>query len=77
MKRMFILSFSLFSQKIFACPLCHTETGVQVNRGIFDENFLLNLSYSVLPFLVLAGLVSGVHFGFIRLKRIEEKKRHD
>ena len=43
-----------------ACPLCETETCAKVRAGIFGSN----LSLTLLPFPVLAGLVLLVHYGF-------------
>ena len=47
----------------FACPVCHTETGVEVRAGIFDEQFAKNVALTLIPFPVLVGVVAVIHFG--------------
>ena len=46
-----------------ACPVCHTETGVEVRAGIFDEQFAKNVALTLIPFPVLVGIVAAIHFG--------------
>lgn len=52
---------------VFACPVCHTETGQQVRAGIFDENFGRNIALTLLPFPFLFAIVAVIHFGWGRL----------
>lgn len=47
-----------------ACPICNTETGVQVRQSIFGENFLRHAAWTLAPVPVLLGAVALVHFGF-------------
>ncbi len=55
-----------------ACPVCNSETGEQVRAGLLDGNLALNLLAVVLPFVVLAGVTTVIHFGLPK-----PKFRHD
>jgi len=45
-----------------ACPYCDTETGRQVRAGIFNDEFLTNVTVTLLPLFLLAGIVVLIHF---------------
>jgi hypothetical protein len=42
-----LLNFSYLN----ACPICFTQSGELIRRGIFNSGFWLYLFYSTLPFL--------------------------
>jgi hypothetical protein len=43
-----------------ACPVCHTATGEQVRRGIFNDEILQNAAEIAAPFPLFAVAVLGV-----------------
>ena len=53
-----ILMYSI--QLAYACPLCHTETGEQVRRGILDQNFFYYFTATIAPFAIIAIIVSMI-----------------
>jgi uncharacterized membrane protein YqaE (UPF0057 family) len=44
---------TFLSSLSFGCPLCATLVGVQVREGIFNQQFLLNIFFVTLPFIIL------------------------
>lgn len=45
-----------------ACPYCETETGQQVQAGIFNDQFWSNVTLTLLPLFVLLGIVALIYF---------------
>lgn len=45
-----------------ACLYCETETGRQVQAGIFNDQFWSNLALTLLPLFVLLGIVALIYF---------------
>jgi hypothetical protein len=45
-----------------ACPYCETETGKQVQAGIFNDQFWSNVTLTLLPLFVLLGIVALIYF---------------
>jgi hypothetical protein len=45
-----------------ACPYCETETGRQVQAGIFNDQFWSNVTLTLLPLFVLLGIVALIYF---------------
>ena len=45
-----------------ACPYCETETGKQVRAGIFNDQFWSNVTLTLLPLVVLLGIVALIYF---------------
>ncbi|MFN3651283.1 MAG: hypothetical protein ACK47B_17040 [Armatimonadota bacterium] len=53
----------LFAAPAAACPVCATDTGIQVRQGIFDERFWRNALLLLLPFPVYLGLAVTLYHG--------------
>ena len=45
-----------------ACPFCESETGQQVKAGIFNDQFLMNVTLTLLPFPILLAIVALIYF---------------
>jgi len=62
MKRLLLFGLLLTAtaSPAIACPVCHTSTGVQVRRGIFNDDFAKNVLQTVAPFPVFALAIAGV-----------------
>ena len=45
-----------------ACPYCETETGKQVQAGIFNDQFWSNVTLTLLPLFILLGIVALIYF---------------
>jgi hypothetical protein len=45
-----------------ACPYCETETGKQVQAGIFNDQFWSNVMLTLLPLFILLGIVALIYF---------------
>lgn len=52
-----------------ACPVCNSEAGVQVWRGIFDGAFAATLVELFLPFPVLAACVAAAQWLLARAEQ--------
>jgi hypothetical protein len=63
MSILLICSFIAFVLPASSCPVCQTDTGAAVRRGIFNDDFGFNLFVTILPFLVFYGVVALVHSG--------------
>ena len=73
-----ILVFSVEPPSATACPLCESETGAQVQAGIFNEQFWMNVTLTLLPLLVLLGIVGFIYFDLSWLwKRPEAQSKDD
>ena len=59
---------ALFTASATACPVCNTDTGVQVRSGLVDANFATTLLAITLPFIILSGVAAAIHFGVPRSK---------
>jgi uncharacterized BrkB/YihY/UPF0761 family membrane protein len=46
-----------------ACPVCGSETGVQVRAAIFGNNFLRDAARTLAPAPLLVGAVAAIYFG--------------
>jgi hypothetical protein len=63
------LQFSIFLLWILlpvtgmACPVCNTETGVQVRQAIFGKNFIRYTACTLAPVPLLLGGVAAIYFG--------------
>jgi hypothetical protein len=49
-----------------ACPFCATPTGRQVQAGVFNDDFAVNLLLTLLPLFILLLVVLLIHFGLPR-----------
>jgi hypothetical protein len=61
---------------VWACTMCHTETGQQVRTGI-SVDFLTNFLVTLAPFPVLAVIVALIYFGplsFLHFRSNETSK---
>ena len=47
----------------YACPLCDSPQAVEVRAGLIDELTPTTLAALTVPFLIVAGVISVVHFG--------------
>ena len=52
-----------------ACPFCKSETGRQVQEGIFNDQFWGNVLLTALPFPILLAIVALIYFDFSVLWR--------
>jgi hypothetical protein len=71
-KQWMIFTMSLASflgrpQSAASCPFCESETGRQVRAGVFNDMFVLNVTFIALPLLVLLGIVALIHFDVFSL----------
>jgi hypothetical protein len=57
------LTTTLLSTPALACPVCGSETGQQVRAGLAGDGVGLALTATIVPFVVVAGIVAAVHFG--------------
>ncbi|MDX1962186.1 MAG: hypothetical protein SFX18_03470 [Pirellulales bacterium] len=55
------LTLLLYAANLGACPLCDSATGAHVRAELFGDNFWPHLLVTLLPFLVLAGIVLAIH----------------
>ncbi len=46
-----------------ACPLCDSSQAVDVRAGLVDDFTPTTLAAVVAPFVIVAGIISMVHFG--------------
>ena len=60
---LFVVFLSLTAAPTQACPVCDSETGKHVRRGLFNEDFGKNLLMTVLPFPILLGIVAVIYYG--------------
>ena len=67
----------LASTTVWACPFCHTATGVAIHAGIFDGPFLATALATAAPFPVLLGVVAAFHFGWHPAAWMRNRARHD
>ena len=56
-------SVSLVGAATYACPICDSETGVQVRASLLNEDFGANFLATVLPFVVALGFAAMTHHG--------------
>jgi hypothetical protein len=70
--------FAFWAIPALACPICDTGTGEQVRAGIFDNAFAWNAFLTALPFIVMAPVLAGLHFGLPgrRSRRDEDGHSH-
>lgn len=54
------LALLLFASPTLACPVCHSQTGLEVRQVILGESFWFNIGVSTLPFLVVGLVAAGV-----------------
>jgi hypothetical protein len=54
-----------------ACPLCATDTAAEVRAGLADDATVRTVAAVASPFIVVAGVVAAVHFGFGRPRKSE------
>lgn len=47
----------------YACPLCDSPQAVEVRAGLVDEFTPTTLAAVTVPFLIVASVISVVHFG--------------
>jgi hypothetical protein len=47
-----------------ACPVCGTQTGLEVRQAIFGQNFLRHAAWTLAPVPILLGTVATIYFGF-------------
>ena len=52
-----------------ACPLCKSETADAVRAGLVDGNLAISIAATVLPFVLVLGVVACLHFGATRRGR--------
>lgn len=45
-----------------ACPFCETETATQVHAGIFNDEFWSNAMLTLLPLIILLGVVAVIYW---------------
>jgi hypothetical protein len=62
-------SAALATRIAAACPVCDSETGQQIRAGIAGEGLVVSIIATVLPFLVMVGVVAVVQIGGLRAKR--------
>lgn len=62
------LSFAL-ARTARACPVCDSETGQQVRAELRDEHLGVSVLATVVPFVLVLGVVAAVHFGPPRIRR--------
>lgn len=53
----------VFNSIANACPLCDTGTGKEVRAELVDENLGLSIWATVVPFVIVLGVVAAIHFG--------------
>jgi alpha-beta hydrolase superfamily lysophospholipase len=65
MKRVFLLCFlcAWVAGEAPACPVCNTETGVQVRRELITRNPARNAVFLAAPLIVLGGIVALIYCG--------------
>lgn len=64
----------LFAFSCGACPVCNSPTGVQVRRGIFNEQFWRNTALTLAPIPIFAGGVAWIFLGGTKAKRSEHER---
>ena len=69
---LFVVLLSLTASPTQACPVCDSEAGKDVRRGLFNEDFGKNLLMTVLPFPIFSGIVALIYYGPPRPKRTKE-----
>ena len=57
-----VVAVLLSTSSALACPFCESETGQQVRTGIFNDQFWSNVTLTLLPLLVLLGIVALIYF---------------
>jgi hypothetical protein len=61
MKGLFLtIATLLFSLAGFACNTCNSKQAADVRALVFGDDFYVNVFYSVLPFVVFAGIVTWI-----------------
>lgn len=53
----------IVAPEALGCPFCESEIGKQVEAGIFNDDFARNVLATLLPFPILLGIVTLIHFG--------------
>ena len=52
-----------------ACPVCDSQLATEIRSGLADDVSLTTLAAISLPFVVMAGIVSLIHFGLAGFRR--------
>ena len=66
MRRLAILAVLMAAGAAGACPVCSSETGQEVRAGLVDENLPMAVLGTILPFVVLGGVVAAVRWAPVR-----------
>jgi len=53
----------LNAASLLACPVCDSETGKAVRRGLFSPDFGTNLLLTVLPFPIFLAIIALLYYG--------------
>ena len=59
-----VVAVLLWASSALACPFCESETGQQVQAGIFNDQFWMNVLLTLLPFPILLAIVALIYFEF-------------
>ena len=54
--------FHIAPTVLFACPLCATNTAMEVRANIFDHHFLFSLFVLFLPFIICLFIAFAIHY---------------
>jgi len=63
------------ASEALACPVCNTETGIAVQAGIFNSQFLPTVLSVLAPFPVLFAIMGTLHLCWARPTRHRERNR--
>lgn len=53
-----------WSRPANACPICDSETGVEVRSHIVGGELVTNLAVTVAPFILTVAFIAGAHYAF-------------
>lgn len=67
--------WQLFALVATACPVCDTDTGLQVREQLFSETMLYNITVTLAPLVVLSVLVFLIYTGKVDLDRLFTPRR--
>ena len=72
LRSMLMTAITVAASKVHACPYCDSDVGKAVSAGIFNEDFALNTTLTLLPLVVLLTIVWLIHSGFPQLSSFRD-----
>lgn len=69
-----LIFFLVFINNVYACPVCNTEIGDAVRKGILENNFWLMFFSIIIIFILFIGV--STFLGYFLANKIDHKKHN-